>query len=118
MTPISFNLTYAATGTAQTATVYVPENGWGKVVVVDATTLPGGTTIAIAIKDRDGYDVFGSGNCAGGSITYFGRIGSVSVGSIPLDRQYTVVGTLSQAWGTAGGTVAVKVYAECNKGSN
>jgi hypothetical protein len=116
MTPNSYTLSYAATGTAQTAAVYVSENGFAPVVIADASDLGGTKTVTITVLDANGYVVFSSGALTGGSIYYFGRIDTVSYGTVPMHPSFTIVGTLSEAWGGTGGSVPITFYVDCNRG--
>lgn len=117
MTPITYTLTYAATGTAQTKAVYVSEDGFAPVVAVATSALAGGKSVTVAVKDSNDNDVFGSGALAGGTVHYFGRIGDVSAGVVPVHPTFTLVGTLSEAWGGTGGTIEVTFYVDCNRGA-
>jgi hypothetical protein len=110
MTPISIRLEYAATGTEATQNHLISENGFAQNIIIDATDLPADTTINIKVTDYDSYDLFDSASVVGGTVARFGGYKATEIGSLPLDYGYTVSGTLSKAWGTAGGHVHVKFY--------
>lgn len=116
MTPLSYKIDFADTGTAQTNTVYITENGFCHNIVIDATNLPGTHTVAVAILDADSYDLLASGNITGGTTSTWGGFKAAQVGGLPLDYGYTVVATLSGALGGSGGHIHVKLYVDNSRG--
>lgn len=98
-----------------TTTVYnqrFNENGFAKMLIVNAGSLTNAVTITVDVKDAAGYVVWSKSAVAKDAITRFDYASTPVFYDVPMQLDGSVSLTLSGAAGGTGGSATVVIYVE------
>jgi hypothetical protein len=95
---------FAATGTSLEQTIH--ENGVITIYHLTAPNFTNPVTSTLSVKDVDGNTIW-TGSAHNENATYL-----VASLTVPVDRGYTLVCTISGAAGTGGGTVVANLFVD------
>jgi hypothetical protein len=92
----------------------IQENGFARMLIVDAGALTNVVTITVEVKDIAGYVVWSKAAVAKNAITRFDGFTSVApfFNDVPVEMNGSITLTLSGVAGGSGGTITVLTYVD------
>ncbi len=88
------------------------ENGFARMLIVNAGSLTNTPTITVEVKDRAGYVVWSKAAVVQNAITRFDPFSTPPLNDVPVEMNGSISLTLSGAAGGTGGTVTVVSYVD------
>lgn len=101
-----------------TTTVYNKrfcEDGFARMLIVNAGSLTNAVTITVDVKDSAGYVVWTKSAINKNAITRFDPFSTDKFDGVPIDMNGSVSVTLSGAAGGTGGSITVVLYVDASR---